>query len=205
MNLRLESLIFEDGKEKKEAVKESINKLVIVKDGHYSWLSGEITYYDNEVYRLKGKRLFPYQLHYHDLERMLVVKNYDLNRTKWPLYLDIENVKIGRNEDEKIRAVKENNGRFAIVGDEHHFWWAGKIEYLDNEVYILRVKRKDRELRLPFHYHDLTTMLIVKEQSRNGENNEALLSKAWTKRVWTKLRYLNRDRKRASKESGALL
>ena len=63
---------------KKDAVQKNLGQQVILNDNHNGWCHGVLLNerYDNEVYQMKiadgrGKR----QLHYHDLNQLLVLRN----------------------------------------------------------------------------------------------------------------------------------
>ncbi|PIX28083.1 MAG: hypothetical protein COZ66_01445 [Candidatus Huberarchaeum crystalense] len=64
---------------KREAVQKNLGQQVILNDDHEEWCHGVLLTerYDNEVYQMKvadgrGQR----QLHYHDLNQLLVIANY---------------------------------------------------------------------------------------------------------------------------------
>ncbi len=64
---------------KRDAIQKNLGKQVILNDDHNDWCHGVLLNdkYDNEVYQMKiadgrGQR----QLHYHDLNQMLVISNH---------------------------------------------------------------------------------------------------------------------------------
>ena len=65
--------------DKKDAVQKNLGQQVILNDDHNDWCHGVLLNerYDNEVYQMKiadgrGQR----QLHYHDLNKLLVIRNH---------------------------------------------------------------------------------------------------------------------------------
>ncbi|MBU2104808.1 MAG: hypothetical protein KKF67_03475 [Nanoarchaeota archaeon] len=64
---------------KKDVVQKNLGQQVILNDDHNDWCHGVLLNerYDNEVYQMKiadgrGQR----QLHYHDLNQLLVIRNH---------------------------------------------------------------------------------------------------------------------------------
>ncbi|VVB79419.1 Uncharacterised protein [uncultured archaeon] len=82
--VRLEGTFGKPSEVKSEsAIRENLGKEVIIYDEHQQWCHGRLlpTGYDNEVYRMKifdgrGER----QLHYHDLQQLLVCTQTDADR-----------------------------------------------------------------------------------------------------------------------------
>ncbi len=73
----------------------------------------------------------------------------------------VQEIDIGRLNEEKREAIKKNLGREVILKDFHEEWCHGELlpTGYDNEVYQMQIKdgRGNRQL----HYDDLEKLLVL--------------------------------------------
>ena len=62
---------------KRKAIEDNAGQQVILNDGHQMWCHGQILETDGQCYKLKiGDGRGERQLHYHDLEKLIIIRNH---------------------------------------------------------------------------------------------------------------------------------
>ncbi len=77
--------------------------------------------------------------------------------------LELESI-ISEGCKNKRKIVEENINEVVIVEDDHHSWIVGKIIYSDKDIYLLDSPKRRNPWKL--HYHDIKTMLVVKDYKK---------------------------------------
>ena len=74
----------------------------------------------------------------------------------------LKEIVLGKTEDSKRNAIKDNLGQQVILNDDHNDWCHGLLlkEKFDNQVYQMNIA--DGRGKRQLHYHDLNQLLVIR-------------------------------------------